>query len=90
MADAVNQELAIRSGPTLPPGVNTVRSFYDQSQLVRDSIKSVRDAILLGLIFRRDHFGAVSCAIGATSIVAGLVIPATVAITFDGAAEGVG
>ncbi|MDP9170794.1 MAG: efflux RND transporter permease subunit, partial [Acidobacteriota bacterium] len=51
------------------------------SQLVRDSISSVRDAILIGLllaaiilvIFLRDW---------GSSIVAGLVIPATIAITF--------
>ncbi len=47
VADAVNQELAqIRQ--TLPPGVN-IQTFYDQSTLVRDSIASVRDAILIGL-----------------------------------------
>jgi CzcA family heavy metal efflux pump len=64
---------------TLPPGVN-VQTFYDQSQLVRDSIASVRDAILIGLIlaaiilvlFLRDW---------GSSLVAGLVIPATIAIT---------
>ncbi len=78
VADAANQELAqIRQ--TLPPGVN-VQTFYDQSTLVRDSIASVRDAILIGLVlaaiilvlFLRDW---------GSSIVAGLVIPATIAIT---------
>ncbi len=48
VTDAANQELAqIRA--TLPPGVK-VETFYDQSTLVRDSISSVRDAILIGLI----------------------------------------
>ncbi|MBV9759388.1 MAG: efflux RND transporter permease subunit [Acidobacteriaceae bacterium] len=64
----------------LPAGV-VLEPFYDQSELVRDSIKSVRDAILIGLVlaavilvlFLRDW---------GTSIVAGLVIPATIAITF--------
>jgi CzcA family heavy metal efflux pump len=64
---------------TLPPGVE-VQTFYDQSQLVRDSIASVRDAILIGLVlaaiilvlFLRDW---------GSSLVAGLVIPATIAIT---------
>jgi len=64
----------------LPPGV-VLRPFYDQSEIVNDSIKSVRDAIFIGLvlasiilvIFLRDW---------GTSLVAGLVIPATVAITF--------
>jgi CzcA family heavy metal efflux pump len=64
---------------TLPPGV-TLTPFYDQSELVRESIRSVRDAILIGLLlacvilflFLRDT---------AASIIAGLVIPVTVAIT---------
>ncbi len=65
---------------TLPPGTS-LEAFYDQSGLVNDSIASVRDAILIGLVlaaailvlFLRDW---------GTSIVAGLVIPATIAITF--------
>ena len=64
---------------TLPSGVK-VQTFYDQSTLVRDSINSVRDAILIGLIlaaiilvlFLRDW---------GSSLVAALVIPATIAIT---------
>jgi CzcA family heavy metal efflux pump len=63
----------------LPPGVR-LELFYDQSQLVRDSISSVRDAIFIGLIlaciilflFLRDW---------ASSLIAGLVIPVTVAVT---------
>jgi CzcA family heavy metal efflux pump len=78
VADAANLELEqIRK--TLPPGVK-VQTFYDQSTLVRDSIASVRDAILIGLIlaaiilvlFLRDW---------GSSLVAALVIPATLAIT---------
>ena len=78
VADAANQELdQIR--PTLPPDVK-VQAFYDQSTLVRDSISSVRDAILIGLVlagiilvlFLRDW---------GSSLVAALVIPATIAIT---------
>ena len=65
---------------TLPPGVH-IEPFYDQSIIVGDSIKSVRDAILLGLIlasiilvvFLRDW---------GTSLVAGLVIPVTIMVTF--------
>ena len=65
---------------TLPPGVN-ITPFYDQSSLVRDSIASVRDAILIGLIlaaiilvlFLRDW---------SSSLVAGLVIPVTIFVTF--------
>ena len=66
--------------PTLPPGVQ-IEPFYDQSTIVRESIASVRDAVLLGLVlssivlvlFLRDW---------GTSLVAGLVIPATLLITF--------
>ncbi|HEV3200012.1 MAG TPA: efflux RND transporter permease subunit, partial [Bryobacteraceae bacterium] len=64
----------------LPKSVH-LNAFYDQSQLVTESIKSVRDAILLGLLlaslimvlFLRDW---------GTSLVAGLVIPATIGVTF--------
>jgi CzcA family heavy metal efflux pump len=66
--------------PLLPAGVR-LQPYYDQSELVRESISSVRDAILIGLIlatviiivFLRDW---------RSSLVAGLVIPTTVAITF--------
>jgi multidrug efflux pump subunit AcrB len=55
--------------------------FYDQSTIVHDSISSVRDAVLLGIVlssiilvlFLRDW---------GTSLVAGLVIPITLLITF--------
>jgi multidrug efflux pump subunit AcrB len=48
VADGVAQEVQqIRQG--LPSGVKFT-NFYDQSQLVRDSIASVRDAILIGLV----------------------------------------
>lgn len=65
---------------TLPHGT-VIRPFYDQSELVSASITSVRDAILIGLVlaaailvlFLRDW---------GSSLVAGLVIPATIAITF--------
>jgi CzcA family heavy metal efflux pump len=79
VADEVRHELnQIRK--SFPPNVSLV-PFYDQSELVRDSINSVRDAILIGLIlaaiilvlFLRDW---------GSSLVAGLVIPATIGITF--------
>jgi CzcA family heavy metal efflux pump len=65
---------------SLPPGVE-LKPFYDQSLMVGEAIKSVRDAILIGLIlasiilviFLRDW---------GTSVVAGLVIPVTICITF--------
>jgi len=73
---ALIQELA----PTLPSGVH-LEPFYDQSTIVHDSISSVRDAVLLGIVlssiilvlFLRDW---------GTSFVAGLVIPVTLLITF--------
>jgi CzcA family heavy metal efflux pump len=78
VADAVHAEVdAIRK--SLPKGV-ALQPFYDQSELVRNAISSVRDAILIGLVlaaiilvlFLRDW---------GSSIVAGLVIPATIAVT---------
>jgi CzcA family heavy metal efflux pump len=79
VADAVHGEIEnIRR--ELPKGVD-LQPFYDQSDLVNDSIASVRDAVILGLVlaslimvlFLRDW---------GTSLVAGLVIPATLAVTF--------
>lgn len=65
--------------PKLPRGV-VLTPFYDQSELVRESIRSVRDAILIGV--------ALACLIlffflrdWRSSLIAGLVIPVTVAIT---------
>jgi len=79
VADEVHAEVD-RIRATLPHGV-TMQPFYDQSEIVHQSISSVRDAILIGLIlasiilvvFLRDW---------GTSIVAGLVIPVTIAVTF--------
>jgi multidrug efflux pump subunit AcrB len=79
VADEVAAEIA-KIKQTLPPGVQLV-PFYDQSGLVRDSIASVRDAIIVGLIlasavlvlFLRDW---------GSSLVAGLVIPITICVTF--------
>jgi len=79
VADEVHTEIE-RIRKTLPPSVD-IQPFYDQSIIVSESIKSVRDAILLGLVlasiilvvFLRDW---------GTSLVAGLVIPVTVMVTF--------
>jgi multidrug efflux pump subunit AcrB len=65
---------------TLPRGTH-LRLFYDQSAIVTQSIHSVRDAILIGLVlasiimvlFLRDW---------GTSLVAGAVIPITLLVTF--------
>ena len=79
VADEVHAEIA-QMQKSLPPGIR-LSSFYDQSTIVTESIKSVRDAILVGLVlasiilvvFLRDW---------GTSIVAGLVIPVTIMVTF--------
>ena len=78
VADAVTKELD-QLKAKLPAGVK-LEPFYDQSQLVRDSISSVRDAILIGLLL--------ACIIlflflgdWRSSIIAGMVIPVTVAVT---------
>jgi CzcA family heavy metal efflux pump len=79
VADEVHTQIE-ELRPTLPPGVK-IEPFYDQSTIVHESIASVRDAVLLGLIlssiilvlFLRDW---------GTSLIAGLVIPATLLITF--------
>ena len=73
-------DLVAQLQPTLPKGIH-LESFYDQSLIVRDSISSVRDAVLIGIalssivlvLFLRDW---------GTSLVAGLVIPVTLLITF--------
>jgi multidrug efflux pump subunit AcrB len=79
VAQEVHDEIE-RIRQSLPPGIQ-IEPFYDQAIIVSESIKSVRDAILLGLIlasiilvvFLRDW---------GTSLVAGLVIPVTIMVTF--------
>jgi len=78
VADEVHQQIQSLQ-PTLPPGIR-LEPFYDQSTIVSDSISSVRDAVLIGILlsvvililFLRD-WGA--------SFIAGLVIPTTLLIT---------
>ncbi|MGC2111559.1 MAG: efflux RND transporter permease subunit [Candidatus Korobacteraceae bacterium] len=79
VADEVHAEID-RIRQSLPPGIR-IQPFYDQSEIVTASIKSVRDAILIGLVlasiimmlFLRDW---------GTSAVAALVIPVTILVTF--------
>ncbi len=79
VANAVNAEMR-QIQKSLPPGIQ-VSTFYDQSWIVGQSIKSVRDAILIGLIlasavlvlFLRDW---------GTSFIAGMVIPISLLVTF--------
>ena len=78
VADAVAAEVSTLQSK-IPAGAH-LAPFYDQSELVRESIASVRDAILIGLalaclilfLFLRDW---------TSSLIAGLVIPVTVAVT---------
>ncbi len=79
VADGVHAEVEqIRK--TLLPGTE-IRPFYDQSIIVGESIKSVRDAILIGLILASIIL-VVFLHDWGTSIVAGLVIPVTILVTF--------
>ena len=78
VADAVATQVE-QLKKALPPGIK-LEPYYDQSELVRESIRSVRDAIIIGLLL--------ACVIlflflgdWTSSLVAGLVIPVTVAIT---------
>ncbi|MEO6910042.1 MAG: efflux RND transporter permease subunit [Edaphobacter sp.] len=64
----------------LPPNV-TLEPFYDQSHLVRDSINSVRDAILIGIVLASAVL-VIFLGDWSSSLVAGLVIPITILITF--------
>ena len=79
VADEVHAEVE-RLRKSLPPGVE-IRPFYDQSIIVGDSINSVRDAIFLGLILASIIL-VVFLGDWRTSVVAGLVIPVTVLVTF--------
>jgi CzcA family heavy metal efflux pump len=79
VADAVAVEVE-RLKTNLPPGVH-LEPFYDQSQLVRDGISSVRDAILIGIILASIII-VVFLHDWRSSLVAGLVIPITVLVTF--------
>jgi len=65
---------------TLPPGVK-LEPFYDQSELVKASISSVRDAILIGLVLASIIL-VIFLGDWGSSLVAGLVIPVTILITF--------
>jgi len=52
-------------------------NVYDQSVLVRDSIASVRDAILIGLVLAASIILVLFLRDWGSSLVAALVIPAT-------------
>ena len=79
VADEVSAKVA-ELRKSLPPAVKLL-PYYDQSGLVRDSIKSVRDAILIGLILASIVM-VIFLHDWGSSMVAGMVIPITILVTF--------
>jgi multidrug efflux pump subunit AcrB len=65
---------------TLPPGVR-VSNWYDQSWIVGESIKSVRDAILIGILLASAVLVLFLQDWG-SSFIAGMVIPISILMTF--------
>lgn len=80
VVDEVKAELAAMSGD-LPKDVR-IAPYYDQSLLVRESINSVRDSIIIGLLLSAVILYSFLRNIG-TTFVAILVIPVTVLATFS-------
>ncbi len=64
---------------SLPPGV-TLTPVYDQARLVRESMASVRDAIVLGILLCAAVIGVFLRDLRA-GLLAGLMVPLTLAIT---------
>src|SRR5438067_8989711 len=79
VVDEVRTTLATLKGQ-IPSDVH-VAAYYDQSLLVRDSISSVRDAIIIGLLLSIVILYAFLRNWG-TTFVAILVIPVTILVTF--------
>jgi len=79
VANLVHQEIeAIRQ--KLPAGVD-LNVFYDQSNIVRESIGSVRDAIIIGLLLAGFIIWLFLRDVG-TALMTGLVIPVAIFVTF--------
>src|SRR5580700_5159829 len=79
VANLVHQEIeAIRQ--KLPAGVE-LNVFYDQSNTVRESIGSVRDAIIIGLLLAGFIIWLFLQDLG-TALMTGLVIPVAIFVTF--------
>lgn len=81
IADDLERELQ-RLRQELPPDMK-LAFFYDQSQFVREGVRSVWDAILLGLALSVVVLFVFLRSIAAT-IVAALVIPVTILLTLIG------
>src|SRR6202051_4549954 len=79
VANLVHQEIeTLRS--KLPAGVE-LNVFYDQSNIVRESIGSVRDAIIIGLLLAGFIIWLFLRDVG-TALMTGLVIPVALFVTF--------
>jgi multidrug efflux pump subunit AcrB len=79
VANEVHQEIAtLRS--SLPAGID-LNVFYDQSNIVRESIGSVRDAIVIGLLLAGFIIWLFLRDLG-TALMTGLVIPVAIFVTF--------
>lgn len=65
---------------SIPPGVH-LEAFYDQSTIVEDSIASVRDAVLLGILLSSAIL-VLFLGDWGSSFVAAMVIPVTLLFTF--------
>ncbi len=79
VASEVHAEMQ-RISKTLPAGVK-VGNFYDQSWIVGESIKSVRDAILIGIILASAVL-VIFLSDWGSSFIAGMVIPISILMTF--------
>ncbi len=79
VANLVHQEIETLRAK-LPAGVD-LNVFYDQSNIVRESIASVRDAIIIGLLLAGFIIWLFLRDIG-TALMTGLVIPVAIFVTF--------
>jgi multidrug efflux pump subunit AcrB len=79
VANLVHQEIETLR-PKLPAGVD-LNVFYDQSNIVRESIGSVRDAIIIGLLLAGFIIWLFLRDVG-TALMTGLVIPVAIFVTF--------
>jgi CzcA family heavy metal efflux pump len=79
VANLVHSEID-KLRPSLPAGVE-LNVFYDQSNIVRESIGSVRDAIIIGLLLAGFIIWLFLQDLG-TALMTGLVIPVAILVTF--------
>ena len=80
--DVVDQAIAATRalGPSLPPGIS-IDTVYDQASLVRESMASVRDAILVGILLCSVVIAVFLRDIRAGALAA-ITVPTTLAISF--------